>query len=40
MIATEQPYGQVSRVMETIFEVAQHVDSLEPMSRGMSNDAE
>lgn len=40
MIATEQPYGQVSRVMETIFEVAQHVDSLERMSRGMSDDAE
>jgi hypothetical protein len=40
MIATEQPYGQVSRVMETIFEVAQHVDSLERMSRGMSGDAE
>jgi hypothetical protein len=40
MIATEQPFGQVSRVMETIFEVAQHVDSLERMSRGMSGDAE
>ena len=40
MIATEQPYGQVSRVMETIFEVAQHIDSLERMSRGMSSDAE
>lgn len=40
MIATEQPFGQVSRVMETIFEIAQHVDSLERMSRGMSSDAE
>lgn len=40
MIATEQPYGQVSRVMETIFEVGQHVDSLERMSRLMSGDAE
>jgi hypothetical protein len=40
MIATEQPYGQVSRVIETIFQVAQHTDSIERMSRGMSSDAE
>lgn len=40
MVSTEQPYGQVSRVMETIFGINQHVDSLERMSRGMSGDAE
>jgi hypothetical protein len=40
LVVTEQPYGQVSRVFETIFELRQHVDSLERMSRCMSPDAE
>lgn len=40
LVATEQPYAQVSRVFETIFELRQHVDSLERMSRRLSPDAE
>lgn len=40
LLATEQPYGQVSRVFETIFELRQHVDSLERMSRRLSPAAE
>lgn len=40
LVATEQPYGQVSRVFETIFQLRQHTDSLERMSRGMSASAE
>ncbi len=40
LIATEQPYGQVSHVMEMILGLTQHVDSLERMSRGMSASAE
>ncbi len=40
LVATEQPYGQVSKVMEMILGVSQHVDSLERMSRGMAASAE
>ena len=40
LVATEQPYHQVSRVFETIFGLRQHTDSLERMSRGLSSDAE
>jgi hypothetical protein len=40
LLTTEQPYGNVSRVFETIFELRQHVDSLERTSRRMSRDAE
>ncbi len=40
LLATEQPYGQVSHTMEMILGVAQHVDSLERMSRGMAASAE
>lgn len=40
LLATEQPYGQVSQVMEMILGLSQHVDSLERMSRGMSACAE
>jgi hypothetical protein len=40
LVATEQPYGQVSRVMEMILGLSQHVDSLERMSRGLSASAE
>jgi hypothetical protein len=40
LVATEQPYGQVSQVMEMILGLSQHVDSLERMSRGMSASAE
>ena len=40
LVVTEQPYQQVSRVMETIFDLQQHVDSLERMSRRLSSDAE
>lgn len=40
LVATEQPYAQVSRVFETIFELRQHVDSLERTSRRLSPDAE
>ena len=40
LVATEQPYGQVSRVFETIFRLEQHVDSLERTSRRLSPDAE
>jgi hypothetical protein len=40
LLATEQPYAQVSRVFETIFELRQHTDSLERMSRRLSPDAE
>ena len=39
LVATEQPYGQVSRVFKTIFELRQHTDSLERMSRRLSPDA-
>lgn len=40
LVTTEQPYGQVSRVMERILGVSQHVDSLERMSRQMAQTAE
>lgn len=40
MLTTEQPYAQVSRVLEKILGLRQHVDSLERMSRQMSDDAE
>lgn len=40
LVATEQPYRQVSRVFETIFELRQHVDSLERTSRRLAPDAE
>jgi hypothetical protein len=40
LVATEQPYQQVSRVFETIFTLRQHTDSLERMSRRLSADAE
>ena len=40
LLTTEQPYGSVSRVVETIFELRQHVDSLERASRRLSADAE
>jgi hypothetical protein len=40
LVATEQPYNQVSQVFETIFELRQYVDSLERMSRRLSPDAE
>ena len=40
LVVTEQPYHQVSRVFETIFELRQHTDSLERMSRRLSPDAE
>jgi hypothetical protein len=40
LVATEQPYNQVSRVFETIFELRQHTDSLERTSRRLSPDAE
>lgn len=38
--ATEQPYNQVSKFLERILGLRQHVDSLERMSRHMSDDAE
>lgn len=40
LVATEQPYNQVSRVFHTIFELRQHTDTLERMSRRLSPDAE
>jgi len=40
LVTTEQPYSQVSRIMEMILGVAQHVDSLERMSRQMTTSAE
>jgi len=40
LVTTEQPYGQVSRIMELILGVSQHVDSLERMSRQMAARAE
>ena len=40
LVTTEQPYGQVSRIMELILGVSQHVDSLERMSRQMATTAE
>lgn len=40
LMATEQPYGQVSRIFEMIFELHQHVDSLERTSRRLAPDAE
>ena len=40
LVATEQPYQQVSRVFATIFQLPQHTDSLERMSRRLSPDAE
>jgi hypothetical protein len=40
MLATELPYGQVSRFLERILGLRQHVDSLERMSRRMAPDAE
>src|SRR5690606_19119684 len=40
LVATEQPYNQVSRVFETIFGLRQHTDGLERMSRRLSPDAE
>lgn len=39
MIATEQPYDQVSKVLERILGFKQHCDSLERMSRMMSDNA-
>ena len=40
LLATEQPYAQVSRVFEMILGLRQHTDSLERMSRRLSPDAE
>lgn len=40
LVCAEQPYQQVSRVFETIFQLRQHTDSLERMSRRLSPDAE
>jgi hypothetical protein len=40
LVTTEQPYNQVSRTMEMILGVSQHVDSLERMSRQMATSAE
>lgn len=40
MIVTEQPYAQVSHVLEHILGLKQHVDSLERMSRKMSHAAD
>ena len=40
LVATGQPHGQVSRVFETIFQLRQHTDSLERMSRRLAPDAE
>jgi hypothetical protein len=40
LVTTEQPYGQVSRILEMILGVSQHVDSLERMSRKMAATAE
>lgn len=40
LVTTEQPYFQVSRIMEMILGVSQHVDSLERMSRQMATTAE
>lgn len=40
LVATEQPYGQVSQVFATIFGLRQHTDSLERMSRRMSPSAD
>ena len=40
LLATEQPYGQVSHILQTILGLPQHVDSLERMSRAMSAQAE
>ena len=40
LLATEQPYAQVSQTIEMILGLSQHVDSLERMSRGMAASAE
>jgi hypothetical protein len=40
MITTEQPYIQVSRFLDKILGLRQHVDSLERMSRQMTDDAD
>jgi hypothetical protein len=40
LLATEQPYGSVSQVFATIFELRLYVDSLERGSRRLSADAE
>ena len=40
MIATDEPYQKVSTVLERILGIGQHVDSLERMSRQMTDDAE
>lgn len=40
LLATEEPYAQVSQTMEMILGLSQHVDSLERMSRGMAASAE
>jgi len=40
MASTEQPYKQVSGLLERILGFEQHVDSLERMSRSMTGDAE
>ena len=40
LLATEQPYAQVSQTMKRILGLSQHVDSLERMSRGMAASAE
>ena len=39
-LATEQPYAQVSQVLEAILGLRQHVDNLERMSRHLARDAE
>lgn len=40
LLTTEQPYAQVSRIMEMILGISQHVDSLERMSRRTAPTAE
>lgn len=38
LVCVEQPCNQVSRIFETIFQLRQHTDSLERMSRRLSPD--
>ena len=40
MVSTEEPYQKVSQFLERILGLRQHVDSLERMSRNMTDDAE
>jgi len=40
MVSSEEPYNKVSRFLERILRLEQHVDSLERMSRKMTDDAE